>query len=84
MWCDTAIFPKFFFLDARCVIPLLIYLFHWSWETFYVAMFGTLIFFIIYQFGYTPESSWRIIRSFAVGRTRTRADAVTFARRMKW
>jgi len=84
MWCDTATFPRFFIIDARCVFPIFIFFFHMSMITLYFALASSVIFFILQRLGYSPEASLRIVKRKMFGRVRNRSDISKSTRRMRW
>lgn len=84
MWCDAARFPHLFFLDARSIFPISIFLFHISLNTLYIAIVFTGVFFILMRMGYTPEASLRIIKRKMIGTCRNRSDNVIYRRRARW
>lgn len=73
MWRDTASPLRVVGVDARVLIALVVWLYHWRWETFYLAVGSVAAFAIIEQFGLTVPAAWRLLRSRAIGPMR---DAV--------
>ena len=40
MWRSTMLPIRFYAVDARALVPFFVWLLHWSWRTFYVALAG--------------------------------------------
>ncbi|WP_432648910.1 IcmT/TraK family protein [Methylomarinum roseum] len=83
MWCYAAVFPYFFIMDARSMIPISIWLLHMSWETFYISLAGTAIFLIANKLGATPEYLLRRVVRITSGRIRNRSDNILYRRRSR-
>lgn len=67
-WRDSGRTPRFFFIDARSSFPLLLFLVHIKWWTFFVAVGAMLLFGIIEHFGFTTIVFLRMVRSFLAGK----------------
>jgi len=69
-WRDSARNPRFFMVDAMAALPLLIFLLHIRYWTFFLAI-GTMIFFgILEKFKFRMPVFLRLIRSFLAGKRR--------------
>lgn len=66
-WRDSARPARFFIIDAKAAFPVLLFLLHIAWWTFYVALITTLFFTALNKFGYSIEVFLRIVRSFLAG-----------------
>lgn len=66
-WRDSARTAQFFFIDAKSAFPLLIFLMHITWWTFWVALVITAFFGIIEHYGLSALVFWRIVRNFFAG-----------------
>ena len=81
---DTALVPRFFFFDARCLFPLLLFFFHMSWATFVVAGCGVAFFALLERRGITPKVFFYLCRSTLAGPVRTVGHSVRLRRRVRW
>ena len=70
-WRDSARYPKLFFLDARAIFPIIIFLLHITLWTFIVAMIGIISFSMLMRFGFTLGVFGRWMRSFIAGPRKT-------------
>ena len=85
LWRDTALTPKILFLDARAVVPVCVWLFHWSYWTAYIAIIGVGALCIIQRTGMPPLTYLRAIRVRLLGNKReTRQDTVVMRQRCRW
>ena len=85
LWRDTALTPKIGFLDARAVIPLCIWLFHWAYWTAVIALVGIGGLFLVQRTGMTPSACFRAIRLAVTGHLReTRQNEVVQRQRCRW
>lgn len=85
LWRDTALPPKIFVLDARAIFPLALWIFHWAWWTFYVALGAIVLLFLVQRTGMTPMGCVRSIRLMIIGRRReTRIDESRWRTRCRW
>ncbi|WP_145144331.1 IcmT/TraK family protein [Roseomonas gilardii] len=75
MWRYTALPVRIGILDARACLPIVVYVVYWSWNTFYVALTGTLFFIVISWFGLTLPAVFRVVRRWLVGRVRPAVPA---------
>jgi len=71
MWRATAHPVRVLILDARSCFPLLLFVVHWSWMTFMIAIFGIAFFGTISFFGLTLPAAVRAMRRFLAGPVRT-------------
>lgn len=67
-WRDSGRVVKFFKVDGRVAIGLVIWIIHWSWVTFSLAV-GLMIFFgILERFDYTLPNAARKLRILLIGK----------------
>lgn len=69
-WRDSARTPRFFMVDAYTVFPLVLFLLHIRWWTFYLAMTAVIFFAIIERFNFTVPVFMRWARSQLAGKIR--------------
>jgi intracellular multiplication protein IcmT len=84
MWRDTGLSPQFFVVDARILFPLFVFFMHISKITFYIALSGILVFWIMGRFGWTPQVLFRSILRFLARPYHPRIDKTVFYRRSRW
>lgn len=66
-WRDSARSPKLFFMDAYAAFPMLLFLLHIRWWTFFLCL-GVIAFFVILEkFGFTVPVFKRWLRVFFAG-----------------
>lgn len=70
MWRNTQLPVRIFVADARALIPVLAFIVHWSWWTFYVAIAGCIGFGVLEWLGLTYPAAVRLLRRLIVGRVR--------------
>jgi intracellular multiplication protein IcmT len=75
MWRDTMRPVRLWIMDARALIPVMIFLLHWRWSTLYCAGAGIAIFTVLEWFGLTFAGAIRTVRRFAIGRVRPAVPA---------
>jgi intracellular multiplication protein IcmT len=80
-WRETGRYPKFFFVDARALFPLVVFLFHMSEWTFKVAGIGIAVFWALNMAGITPPTALRIVRVYLVGRYRPKPTGTAALRK---
>jgi intracellular multiplication protein IcmT len=69
-WRDSARIPRFFVIDGRAAFPMLIFLVHMRWWTFY-ATFGVTAFFgLVEHYGYTVTVFLRLFRTALAGKVK--------------
>lgn len=66
-WRDSARPARFFFIDYRASFPLLLYLLHIKWWTFFIAVFTMLFLGILERYGFTVTVFRRWLRSKLAG-----------------
>jgi intracellular multiplication protein IcmT len=66
-WRDTARSARFFFVDYRAAFPLLLFLLHIKFWTFFLAIGVIVCLYILERYGYTVPVFLRIVRSFLAG-----------------
>jgi intracellular multiplication protein IcmT len=71
-WRDSARQPKLFFISAQSVYPLLLFLMHIRWWTFWMALVFVIFFSLLEHFGFTVPKLLRFIRVYLVGKYRFR------------
>jgi intracellular multiplication protein IcmT len=85
LWRDTAIPPKIFILDARAVFPLALWLFHWAWWTFGLAVVCMGGLYLVQRTGMTPIACMRAMRVALLGKRReTRTNELQWRKRCRW
>ncbi len=70
MWRNTMVPVRLYIVDARALIPVMIFLVHWRWSTLYLAGAGIAAFTVLEWFGLTFPAARRTIRRFLVGSVR--------------
>ncbi len=70
-WRDSARTPKLFFMDAYSAFPLLFFILHIRWWTFFTCIAAIAFFVILEKFGFTVPVFRRWIRAFFAGNHRT-------------
>ncbi len=69
-WRDSARNPRFFMVDALAALPLVLFLLHIRWWTFYLAI-ATIVFFgVLERFDFTVPVFLRWARSTIAGKIR--------------
>lgn len=85
LWRDTGLAPKLFIVDARAIFPLALWLFHWSWWTMGIAIFGIVILYLVQRTGMTPFACFRALRVAFMGKRReTRNNETQWRKRCRW
>lgn len=69
-WRDTGLVIRIGPFDAKLVFFLGLWLFHWRWWTFEVAVGGVVFFAVIEWFGLTLPAAFRTCRRFISGNIR--------------
>ena len=67
-WRDSGRRARFGLIDAEAVIPILLFLVHITWWTFWLAVSISVFFAILNRYGYTMTIFGRVVRDFLVGR----------------
>ena len=75
MWRNTMLPIRFYAVDARALVPFFVWLLHWSWGTFYVALAGIAGFAVLEWCGLTFPAALRTVRRLVVGHTRSAVPA---------
>jgi len=75
MWRNTMLLVRIFGVDARALIPVFIFILHWSKWTLYSAIAGCILFAILEWCGLTYPAAVRLVRRFVVGPTRPAVPA---------
>jgi intracellular multiplication protein IcmT len=70
MWRNTMMPVRIYVVDARALIPVMIFMLHWRLSTLYLAGAGIALFTILEWFGLTFPAARRTIRRYLVGRIR--------------
>lgn len=76
MWANTALKARIFIISAHAFIPFLIFMIHWSWLTFFIAVAGVIFFTVLEYYGYTPPVFARVIKLY-LGGSRRRSQKST-------
>ncbi len=66
-WRDASRTPRFFLLDATSILPLLIWVLHASFTTFYIALSVIVFLAILERFKFTLPIFMRWLKSFIAG-----------------
>lgn len=66
-WRDSARRPKLFIIEAQSAFPVLLFLVHLRWWTFWVALITTLFFAILEHYGFTVRLFLRVFRAYLAG-----------------
>jgi intracellular multiplication protein IcmT len=83
-WRYTALTPKLFFLDARAVFPLGLWLLHWSDATFAAALISVAFLIATDKLGLPLSVAPARVRMMLVGRLRPAGDTLLFRRRSRF
>lgn len=67
MWRDTARSSRFFMVEGLAAAPLLVFLLHISWGTFWFAVIDIAVFWVLERFGVTVPVALRLLRRFIGG-----------------
>lgn len=67
MWRDVGRQLRFFGLDGRAILLLIMVLYHPSWWTFYILIGGVAILWLIERRGYTLPNAWRKLKAWIGG-----------------
>lgn len=67
-WRNSALSVKFFFIEGLACLPLLLFILHIRWWTFYVSVSAVAILVTIRYFGYTVPVAWRALKTWFGGR----------------
>jgi len=70
MWRNTMMPVRIYVVDARALIPVMIFMLHWRLNTLYLAGAGIALFTFLEWFGLTFPAARRTIRRYLVGRIR--------------
>lgn len=70
-WRDSARSARFFMIDARAALPLVVFLLNIQWWTFLLALLAFIFFATIERFGFTVNVFLRWFRSFIAGPVKT-------------
>ena len=70
MWRNTGLPVRFFMLDARACLPMLVTVVYWSWTTLYIGVIGLTFFSLISALGLTLPAMLRLIRRLLAGPVR--------------
>jgi len=69
-WRNTQKPVRFFILDARASLAVLLFLVHMRLWTFFMAIFTMVVFYVLERFGLTFYSALRSVRSWFLGERR--------------
>lgn len=69
-WRDASRPARFFFMDAKAAFPLILFLLHISWLTFWIALVCTLFFASLEHFKISLPVLWRLSLSYLAGEAR--------------
>lgn len=71
MWRNTMLPVRIYVVDARALVPVMIFMVHWRLSTLYVALAGIAVFAVLEWCGLTFPAATRTLRRLAVGRLRS-------------
>ena len=71
-WRDSALSPRFFIVDARVTLFLVIALFHPRWWSLILALVLIALFTVLEYFKLTLAVALRVIRGWASGKKKLR------------
>ena len=83
LWRNTALYPKLFIIDARCVFPIIILMVRANKYTFLAAVVAIVFFSMLNARGITLLVFLRLIRTWMAGPVRTRANVRMWRRRAR-
>jgi intracellular multiplication protein IcmT len=66
-WRDSSRRPRFFFLDAQVIYPLLIFLFNISYTTLKLLIIALLFYTALEKFGFTVYKLFRYLKIVLAG-----------------
>lgn len=66
-WRNSARHPRLFMMDAYAAFPLLLFLLHIRWWTFFLAIMAAIFFATLERFGFTIPVFLRLFRTFLAG-----------------
>lgn len=69
-WRDSARTPRFFFVDAYSVLPLVVFLVHIRLWTFVVSLLTMVFFAVLERFNFTVPVFMRWLRSSLAGKVK--------------
>lgn len=67
-WRNTALSVKFFFIEGLAGLPLLLFILHIRWWSFFVSFSAVMFLVVIRYFGYTVPVAWRTLKTSLGGR----------------
>lgn len=70
-WRDSARPARFFLVDARAALPLVLWLLHIRWWTFFIAIGAMFFFGLVERYGFTVPTFIRTIRTILAGPHKT-------------
>ena len=70
MWRNTMRPVRLFVIDARALIPVMVFVMHVRWGTLYLACAGIAVFTVLEWFGLTFPAAIRTVRRYVVGAVR--------------
>jgi hypothetical protein len=83
-WAWTAKKAQFFFLDARVVFPLGIWLLRWAWLTLFLAFFSILALALLERRGLGLNAALSILKVKLIGPERETLDPRRFRERCRY
>lgn len=84
MWRDTSLTLKFFFVDGRAMLPIIIWGLHMRMWTFFFAITCIIFFALLERKGLSLPVLFRMLRCFFAGRYKQVSDVNTFRRRCRY
>jgi hypothetical protein len=83
-WSYTALRPRFFMFDARLVFPLGLWLLHWSWATFALALASAVLFMALERRGIPLDTALLMARARLAGPERPAVQLSVLRRRCRY
>lgn len=75
MWRNSMLPVRIYLVDARALVPVMIFILQWRLSTLYVALTGVAVFAVLEWCGLTFPAALRTVRRFVVGRLRPAVPA---------
>ena len=75
MWRNTMLPVRVYVVDARVLVPVMIFILRWRLSTLYMALAGIAVFAVLEWGGLTFPAAVRILRRLLVGELRPAVPA---------
>ncbi|MDR2422814.1 MAG: IcmT/TraK family protein [Deltaproteobacteria bacterium] len=83
-WAWSAKKARLFFIDARAIFPITLWLLRWSWATLLLAIVSILALALLARRGITLNSAFPLIKAKLVGSEREAFDPRRFRERCRF